>query len=186
MLYSMEERLGVAPDAESYRMVVGLCIKMDQFNTAFDVWEHMQSALPGRAHDKGTYKHLMFGCEKYENAFMRWTRSAAGAGPAGMRNPATRALCRIGAYSQLVRVATGMVGAGIIPAPTELMQLRERLLRTKQERVWDDIKALCMKADKTNLWAIKDAQYRKEVCLCLCLSPSPPVALPCAWLLCLL
>jgi pentatricopeptide repeat protein len=171
MLYSMEERLGVAPNAESYRMVVGLCIKMDQFNTAFDVWEHMQRALPGRAHDKGTYKHLMFGCEKYEYALMQRARPNLTTVP-----PAVG--CRFGAYSQLVRVATAMVGAGIVPAPTELMQLRERLLRTKQERVWDDIKALCMKADKSNLWAIKDAQYRKEVCLCLC--PSPPVALPCA------
>lgn len=63
-----------------------------------------------------------------------------------------------------MRVAAGMVGAGIVPAPAELMQLRERLLRSKEELVWDEIKTLCQKADKTNLWAIKDAQYRLEVC----------------------
>lgn len=39
-----------------------------------------------------------------------------------------------------------------------------RLLRTGKEHVWHQVKAMCMKADKTNLWAVKDAQFRLEVC----------------------
>lgn len=64
-LYNMEKLFGVGPDCESYRLVIGMCIKLDQINTAYDVWEYMHTTLPGSAHDKGTYKHLMYGCQKY-------------------------------------------------------------------------------------------------------------------------
>lgn len=98
---------------------------------------------------------------------------------------------RAGAIKELVRVASCMVAAGIVPSPNELMQLRTRysfmyswrpsfnimadlvvalvfalirLLENGHDMAWDEVKQMCMKADTTSLWAVKDAQFRIDVC----------------------
>eukprot|EP01134_Creolimax_fragrantissima_P006428 CFRG6428T1 len=156
VLHTLKERTGVEPVTECYGHVIDCAVKLGQLNTAMDLYEEFM--------DKKIIP-VPFGqrmqTPKSKQSFLAETKpSRCSIGYQKMHVALINACVEAGAYAKAVSILKHLCKVGGTPKPEYMLRFRTTCFDRDVTEYWDQAKALCMKHDILNEWAIIDIRYK--------------------------